>query len=68
MRREGRAGSVTSTKRRGAHLDITRSSVQVEVKVLDLPVLGKFVCYVLLGGLFVDVGDEDDPSFNGCVA
>ena len=58
--------SASSTGRICTHLDITRPSVEIEVQVFDLPVLCKFVHHVLLGGLFMDVGDKNDPPFDGC--
>lgn len=47
-------------------LDITRTSIQVEVDVHDLAVIGKEVLYVFLRGFFVHVGHDDDPSFDRC--
>jgi hypothetical protein len=47
------------------YLDVTRPPVQVHVQVLDGAVLAKHVLQVLLGGLLVHVGDNDDPALDG---
>lgn len=53
----GRAGK--------SHFDITCPSIQVHVQVLDLPEIAKEFLQILLTGFFVDVGDENDPAFDG---
>lgn len=47
------------------HLDVTASSIQVQVHVLDLAVLSKNILQRLLVGLLVDVGDDNDPALDG---
>lgn len=43
----------------------TRSAIQVHVEVLYSAVFGAEVQQILFLRLLVDVGDEDNPSFNG---
>lgn len=50
---------------RGVYLDVAGSAVEVQVQVLDGAKLAEHVLYVLLGGLFVYIGDDDYPAFNG---
>lgn len=47
------------------YLDVTASSVEVEVQVLNLAVLAELVLDGLLVGLLVDVGDHYDPALDG---
>lgn len=47
-----------------AYLNITRPPIQVEMQVLDVTVVREQVRDVLLGGFFVDVRRDDDPSFD----
>lgn len=47
------------------HLHVTSSPIQVHVEVLDLSVFAKELLQVFLARFFVDVGDEDDPAFDG---
>lgn len=49
----------------GAYLDVTRPPVQVHVQVLNGAKLAKHVVKVLLGRLFVHIGDDDDPALDG---
>ena len=48
-----------------AHLDITSSAIQIQVQVLDLSKVCEQIVQILLASLFVNVGDDDDPAFNG---
>jgi hypothetical protein len=54
-------------QRSSANLDITRSSIKVEVKVFNLPKLCKLVRDVLLRRLFVNVGYKDDPALDSYI-
>jgi hypothetical protein len=47
-------------------LDIARAAVQVQMEVFDLSKLCKLVRDIFLCCLFVYIGDQDDPTFNGC--
>jgi hypothetical protein len=47
-----------------ANLDVACPPVQVEVQVFDFAPLSKHVLDVIFAGLFVDVGDDDNPPFN----
>jgi len=49
-----------------AHLYVSSSPIEVEMQVLDLAVICKFILELLLGRFFVDVCDEHDPAFDGC--
>ena len=48
-----------------AYLDVTCPPIQVHVQILNSAKLSKHVVQILLCRLFVYVGDNDDPSFNG---
>lgn len=47
------------------HLDVTASSIQVQVHVFDLAILSKNILQRLLVCLFVDIGDDNDPTLDG---
>lgn len=47
------------------HLDIACSSVEVQVQIFYFTIIGETVVHIFFGCLFVDVGHEDDPSFDG---
>lgn len=49
----------------GVPLEVTRASVKIQMDVLDFTIFAKFIANILICGLFVDIADEDDPSFNG---
>lgn len=49
-----------------AHLDVARTSIEIEVAALDVAEIKKFVHDVFLGRLFVHVGHDNDPSLYGC--
>ena len=51
-----------------AHLDITRPSVQVEMQVFNLPIFRELVHHILLGSLFVHVGDKHNPALDSCTS
>ena len=51
-------------KRSRAYLDIARPAIEVKVQVFDLSVVGELVHDIFLCRLLVDVGDDDDPSFD----
>lgn len=44
-------------------LDVTGASIQVQMQVLDLPIVSKLVLNVVLGGFFMHVRNENYPSF-----
>ncbi len=46
------------------HFHITRPPIEIEVKVFDLAILGELFRHVLLRRLLVDIGNQNDPSFN----
>lgn len=54
-----------SSRHRSArtHLHITGPAIQIEVQVLDLPILPKQILYVFLGSFLMHIGDDDDPAF-----
>jgi hypothetical protein len=63
--------TITTFRMRGEKtcLDITTTSVQVEVEVLDLAVVAKLILQGLLVGLLVHIGDHYDPALDrtdGC--
>jgi hypothetical protein len=59
-------GSATVPSRvRSTCLYETCPTIQVEVQVLDLSEIGKQVLHVLFRCLFMDVGADDDPAFDG---
>lgn len=47
-----------------SHLQVARPPVQIQMDVLDLSKFGKLVVDVLLCGLFMDSGDEQDPTLD----
>ena len=47
------------------YLHVTRSSVEVQMKILDLSIFAKFVHQVFFSRFLVYIGDQNDPSFNG---
>lgn len=51
---------------RGTYLDVTRTSVQVQVDVHDFSIIGEKVGEVLFRGFFVYIGHDDDPSLDRC--
>lgn len=46
------------------HLDVACPPVEVQMAVLDLSKICKFVQHVLFRRFFVHICDEDDPSFD----
>lgn len=52
--------------RHSAHLDVSRSPIEVEMQVFDLAIICKFILEIFLGRFFVDICDEHDPTFNSC--
>lgn len=48
------------------HLYVSRSSIEVEMQVLDLAIVCKFILELFLGRFLVDVCDEHDPPFDRC--
>lgn len=47
------------------YLDITSPTIQIQVQILDLPKVREQIVEILLAGFFMDIGDDDDPAFNG---
>ncbi len=46
------------------HLDIPRPPIQIDMQILHLPILPEHVLQVLLAGLFVHIGYENDPALD----
>jgi hypothetical protein len=42
--------------------------IKVEVQAFDFPVVRECVEHMILQYLLVEVGDNDDPTLNGCIA
>ena len=47
-----------------AYLDVPCPPIQVHMQILDLAVFAKELLQILLAGLFMDIGDENDPAFD----
>ena len=59
MFRFTRAAAVTD-------LYVSSSPIEVEMQVLDLAVVCKFILELFLGRFLVDVCDEHDPALDRC--
>ena len=57
---------VSGNNEHQTYLHITRSPIEVEVKIFDFPVLREFVHNVLLCCFLVHIGYQYNPSFNRC--
>lgn len=49
-----------------AHLDIASAAIQVEMQVFYFTKFSELVRNILLRCLFMNVGDQDDPTFYSC--
>ena len=58
--------SFDAQRTEATHLDVTSASVEIEMAVVHLTKVGELVEHFLLGRLLVDVGDNDNPSFDSC--
>ena len=45
-------------------LDKSCATVQIQMKILDLPKVGKLVDDIILTSFLMDVGDEENPAFH----
>ena len=48
-------------------LDISRPPVEVQMEIFYFTKLGEFVSHVILCRLFMDVRDQNDPSFDSYI-
>lgn len=48
-----------------SYLDITSSSIQVQMQVQDFSIISEFVLDILLRSFFMNIRDHYDPPFNG---
>jgi hypothetical protein len=48
-----------------AYLDITSPPIQVQMQILNCAIFAEHVLEILLGGFLVNVGDDDNPAFDG---
>lgn len=46
------------------HFHIARPPIEIEVKVFDFAILSELFRYVLLRRLLMDIGNQNDPSFD----
>lgn len=53
-------------RRNNTYFHITRPTVKVQMQVLNLSKLSKFILHILLCSLFVYVGHKNYPTFNSC--
>jgi len=49
------------------HHNVTCTPVQGHTKVLDVSVFAEKILQVLLGSFLIQSGNDDDPSFDGCM-
>ena len=47
------------------HLNIPRPPIKIHMQILNIAILAKQLLKILLARLLMDVGDEDDPAFDG---
>ena len=52
--------------RRGTHFHITRSSIEIQVKVFYFAIISEFIRNIFFSCLFVNIGNEHDPAFYSC--
>ena len=57
-----------NAKYRRSYLDITSSSIQIQMQILNLAKLSIFIQQVLLGSFLMDTRHQHDPTLDCCVS
>lgn len=65
---ERSAATITTSSRSGSrtHLDISSTTIEIQMTILDVAKVKELVREVLLCSFFVDVGHDEDPPLDCC--